>query len=251
MATASARRACAKVKQQAGARNAARSEVMEKTPRAKEQSREARDTLLAKPVRHIPEGGLAALRRKARDCHACGLWKHATQTVFGAGADDARVMLIGEQPGLQEDAQGLPFVGPSGRLLDRALEEAKVDRATVYVTNTVKHFKYEVRGKLRLHKRANAAEQEACRMWLAAELARVQPHIVVALGAMAAQTLFGNSFSITRERGQWRRLGPATEGFATFHPSAILRTQDEQRAAMYRLLVQDLSEIAKHSDLPE
>jgi uracil-DNA glycosylase len=210
-----------------------------------------KDTLLSKPVRHIPEGNLAALRRKARDCHACGLWKHATQTVFGAGADDARVMLIGEQPGLQEDAQGLPFVGPSGRLLDRALEEAKVDRATVYVTNTVKHFKYELRGKLRLHKRANAAEQEACRMWLAAELARVQPHIVVALGAMAAQTLFGNSFSITRERGQWRRLGPATEGFATFHPSAILRTQDEQRAAMYRLLVQDLSEIPKRKEPPE
>jgi uracil-DNA glycosylase len=223
------------------------SEVMEKTSRAKAESKAATGTLLAKPVHKIPEGGLAALRRKARDCHACGLWKHATQTVFGAGTADARIMLIGEQPGLQEDIQGLPFVGPAGRLLDRALEEAHVDRDTLYLTNTVKHFKYELRGKLRLHKRANAAEQEACRMWLAAELARLQPRVVVALGAMAAQTIFGSSFSITRERGQWRRLGPATEGFATFHPSAILRAPDEQRAAMYRQLVQDLSEVTKRA----
>jgi len=224
---------------------------MEKTARAKSASKAAAATLLAKPVHKIPEGGLAALRRKARDCHACGLWKHATQTVFGAGADDARIMLIGEQPGLQEDIQGLPFVGPAGRLLDRALEEAQLDRATLYLTNTVKHFKYEQRGKLRLHKRANAAEQEACRMWLAAELARLRPVVVVALGAMAAQTIFGSSFSITRERGRWRRLGPATEGFATFHPSAILRTPDEQRAAMYRQLVQDLTEISKRTGLHE
>ncbi len=217
----------------------------------KPQTQAAVASLLAKPVREIPEGDLNALRRKARDCHACGLWKHATQTVFGAGADDARIMLIGEQPGLQEDTQGVPFVGPAGRLLDRALEEARVDRSTLYLTNTVKHFKYEMRGKLRLHKRANAAEQEACRMWLAAELARVQPRIVVALGAMAAQTLFGNSFSITRERGQWRRLGPATDGFATFHPSAILRTPDEQREGMYRLLVRDLAEIARRTRLRE
>jgi len=224
---------------------------MEKTTRAKSDSKTAAATLLAKPVHKIPAGGLGALRRKARDCHACGLWKHATETVFGAGADDARIMLIGEQPGMQEDIQGLPFVGPAGRLLDRALEEAHVDRATLYLTNTVKHFKYEQRGKLRLHKRANAAEQEACRMWLAAELARLQPRVVVALGAMAAQTIFGSSFSITRERGRWRRLGPATEGFATLHPSAILRTPDEQRAAMYRRLVQDLSEITKRTRLHE
>ena len=209
------------------------------------------DTLLAKPVREIPAGNIATLRRKARDCHACGLWKHATQTVFGAGASHARIMMIGEQPGLQEDTQGLPFVGPAGRLLDRALADARVDRRTLYLTNTVKHFKYELRGKLRLHKRANAAEQEACRMWLAAELARVQPRIVVALGAMAAQTLFGNAFSITRERGQWRHLAPDTEGFATFHPSAILRTPGEQRAAMYRQLVEDLGEIPKRTGLSE
>jgi DNA polymerase len=224
---------------------------MEKTSRATARNKIAVETLLAKPVRQIPEGGLATLRRKARECHACGLWKHATQTVFGAGADHARIMLIGEQPGQQEDIQGLPFVGPAGRLLDRALEEAQVDRGTLYLTNTVKHFKYELRGKLRLHKRANAAEQEACRMWLAAELARLQPRIVVALGAMAAQTLFGSTFSITRERGIWRRLGPDTEAFATFHPSAILRAPDEQRAAMYRQLLEDLSEIPKRSGLRE
>jgi len=202
-------------------------------------------TLLAKPVTQIPDGDLATLRRKARECHACPLWKAATQTVFGAGADDARIMLIGEQPGLQEDAQGLPFVGPAGRLLDRALDEAHLDRTALYLTNTVKHFKYELRGKARLHKRANAAEQAACRMWLAAELARLQPRIVVALGAMAAQTLFGSTFSITRERGRWHRLGTDTEGFATWHPSAVLRAPDEERASVFRQLVQDLSQIAR------
>jgi uracil-DNA glycosylase len=201
---------------------------------------------LAKPVTQIPDGDLATLRREARDCRACSLWKHATQTVFGAGPDDARVMLIGEQPGLQEDLQGLPFVGPAGQLLDRALDEAGVARGALYLTHTVKHFKYELRGKVRLHTRANAAQQAACRMWLAAELARLEPRIVVALGAMAAQTLFGSTFSITRERGSWRRLGPDTEGFATWHPSAVLRTPDEERASMYRQLVQDLSQIARH-----
>jgi uracil-DNA glycosylase family 4 len=142
---------------------------MDKTSGARARSKPLVETLLAKPVRQIPTGNLAALRRKARDCHACGLWKHATQTIFGAGADDARIMLIGEQPGSQEDAQGLPFVGPAGGLLDRALEDAHVDRSTLYLTNTVKHFKYELRGKLRLHKRATAAGQEACRMWQAEE----------------------------------------------------------------------------------
>jgi len=204
-------------------------------------------TLLAKPVSQIPDGDLATLRRKARDCRACPLWKHATQTVFGAGPDDARVILIGEQPGAQEDVEGLPFVGPAGHLLDRALDEARLDRTTLYLTNTVKHFKCESRGKVRLHRRANAAEQAACRMWLAAELEQLQPRIVVALGAMAAQTLFGSTFSITRERGRWRRLGPYTEGFATWHPSAVLRSPDEQRARIYRQLVQDLSEIVRRA----
>jgi DNA polymerase len=202
------------------------------------------DTLLAKPVAEIPDGNLAALRRKSRDCHACPLWKRATQTVFGEGPARAEVMLIGEQPGLQEDREGLPFVGPAGGMLDRALAEAGLDRKTLFLTNTVKHFKYESRGTAKLHKRANAAEQAACRMWLAAELARVQPKLVVALGAMAAQTLFGNSFRITQGRGQWRDLDERTQGMATWHPSAILRAPDDRRGIMYRELVEDLRSIA-------
>jgi uracil-DNA glycosylase len=198
---------------------------------------------LAKPVGEIPVGTIATLRRESRTCRACPLWKSATQTVFGAGPDRAQVMLIGEQPGLQEDREGLPFVGPAGRLLDRALAEAGLVRDTLYLTNTVKHFKYEPRGKSRLHKRANAAEQAACRMWLAAELLRIHPRIVVALGAMAAQTLFGNRFSITRERGIWRQLDPHTKGIATWHPSLILRTPDDRRDKVYRQLVEDLSSI--------
>jgi uracil-DNA glycosylase len=202
---------------------------------------------LAKPVTEIPEGSLAVLRREARDCHACDLWKHATQTVFGEGPADARVMLIGEQPGLYEDREGAPFVGPAGRLLDRALVEAALERSEVYLTNTVKHFKYQPRGKLRLHKRANAAEQAACRMWLAAELARVKPKVIVALGSMAAQTLFGSTFSVTRERGRWRKLGESAAGFATWHPSAVLRAPEERREELYRQLVKDLGTIKERS----
>ena len=197
---------------------------------------------LAKPVAGVPEGSLAALRRKARDCHACPLWKPATQTVFGEGPADAHIMLIGEQPGLHEDIEGEPFVGPAGRILDRALEEVGLDRGALYLTNTVKHFKYEQRGTAKLHKRANAAEQAACRMWLVAELARVRPGIVIALGAMAAQTLFGNAFRLTRERGEWRVLGDHAVGMATWHPSAILRGRDRS-GAMYRQLVEDLRAI--------
>lgn len=201
-------------------------------------------TLLAKPVHEIPVGTLAQLRRAAASCHACPLWKPATQTVFGAGPEGARAILIGEQPGDQEDQQGLPFVGPAGRILDQALEAAGLDRAELYVTNTMKHFKYEQRGKARLHKRANAAEQAACRMWLAAELARLEPGFVVALGAMAAQTLFGNAFSVTRERGRWRQLGSQVQAVATWHPSAILRAPDEDRQRLYGEFAADLRALA-------
>lgn len=200
-------------------------------------------TPLAKPVGEVPRGSVATLRRKAADCRACPLWEHATQTVFGSGPARAEVMLIGEQPGQQEDREGLPFVGPAGRLLDRALADAGIDRGALFLTNTVKHFKYELRGTAKLHKRANAAEQAACRMWLAAELARVQPRLVVAMGAMAAQTLFGNAFRISRDRGEWRVLDERTEGMATWHPSAILRGRD-RREAMYRELVKDLRALA-------
>jgi len=201
---------------------------------------------LAKPVSEIPDGSIAALKRKARDCQACPLWKPATQTVFGDGPPNAEIMLIGEQPGLREDIEGQPFVGPAGQMLDRALAEAGLDRGTLFLTNTVKHFKYEQRGTAKLHKRANAAEQAACRMWLAAELARVRPGIVIALGAMAAQTLFGNAFRLTRERGEWRVLGEHAVGMATWHPSAILRGRD-RKDAMYRQLVEDLRSVAKRS----
>jgi uracil-DNA glycosylase len=200
---------------------------------------------LAKPVDEVPVGALATLRREARDCHACPLWRYGTQTVFGQGPASARVMLIGEQPGLHEDREGVPFVGPAGQLLDRALGEAGLDRSTLYLTNTVKHFKYEMRGTAKLHKRANAAEQAACRMWLAAELLRVKPKLVVGLGAMAAQTMFGNAFRITRERGVWRPLGEGAQGLATWHPSAVLRMPEEaKRHQAFDELVADLRMVA-------
>jgi DNA polymerase len=197
-------------------------------------------------VTEVPAGTLATLRRKARDCHACPLWRYGTQTVFGQGPAAARVMLIGEQPGLHEDREGAPFVGPAGQLLDRALDEAGLDRSTLYLTNTVKHFKYEMRGTAKLHKRANAAEQAACRMWLAAELLRVQPPLVVGLGAMAAQTMFGNAFRITRERGVWRPLGEGAQGLATWHPSAVLRMPEEaKRRQAFAELVADLRAVVE------
>ena len=173
------------------------------------------------------------------------MWRHATRTVFGKGPAHAAAMLIGEQPGAQEDLAGEPFVGPAGHLLDRAMAEAGLDRQAVYITNTVKHFKYETRGKARLHKRANAAEQAACRQWLVAELARLQPRLVVGLGAMAAQTLFGNAFRISTERGQWRDLGTQARGLATWHPSAVLRMpRQERRREAYVELVADLHAVA-------
>lgn len=200
---------------------------------------------LAKPVAYVPAGSLAALRHQAMECRDCPLWRHATQTVFGQGPAHAKAMLIGEQPGAQEDLAGKPFVGPAGQLLQRAMAEAGLARRALYLTNTVKHFKYETRGKARLHQRANAAEQAACRQWLAAELARVRPQLVVGLGAMAAQTLFGNAFRLSTQRGQWRDLGPQARGLATWHPSAVLRMPHEQRRhAAYRELVADLHEVA-------
>jgi uracil-DNA glycosylase family protein len=200
---------------------------------------------LAKPVVDpIPDGTLRTLERKARGCRNCPLWRPATQTVFGQGPADAMAMLVGEQPGNQEDLTGAPFVGPAGQLLDRALGDAGLDRGSLYLTNTVKHFKFEQRGKARLHKRANAAEQEACRMWLAAELLRVQPRIVVALGAMAAHTIFGNGFRVTRERGQWRELAGDARGIASWHPSAVLRMPGDRREQGYRELVEDLGKVA-------
>jgi len=201
--------------------------------------------VLAKPVGEVPAGSLATLRREARGCRRCPLWRHATQTVFGEGPASAAMMLVGEQPGSHEDLQGEPFVGPAGTLLRTLLEEAGIDASALYLTNTVKHFKYEMRGKARLHKRANASEQEACRPWLAAELARVRPRVVVALGAMAAQTLFGGGFRLTREHGRWHDLGPGTRGLATWHPSAILRMRDPDRGAARAQLAAALASAAR------
>lgn len=176
----------------------------------------------------LEAGSLEQLRSLALDCRRCELWKQATRTVFGEGPKNAQVMFIGEQPGDQEDLAGKPFIGPAGKLLNRALEQAGLDRQKIYVTNTVKHFKFEPRGKQRLHKRADSREQAACRPWLEAELAQVQPEIVVCLGAMAAQAVFGSEFQLLKERGRWRELGSGIRAFATVHPSFLLRLPDQE-----------------------
>jgi DNA polymerase len=202
-------------------------------------------SLLAKPVGEVLQGPLEALRLEAQECRRCALWKTGTQTVFGAGPEAAPLMLIGEQPGDQEDLQGLPFVGPAGKLLRALMIEAGLDVDAAYVTNTVKHFKYEPRGKARLHKRASASEQAACRPWLAAELDRVRPRVVVALGAMAAQTLFGGSFRVTAQRGQWQSLGDEIRALATWHPSALLRMRSPEREHAQAQMLEDLKTAAQ------
>jgi len=203
---------------------------------------------LAKPVAEVPTGSVSALRAQARDCRRCDLWRPATQTVFGAGPARAQLVIVGEQPGDQEDLAGEPFVGPAGKLLRGLMAEAGLDPATVYFTNTVKHFKFAQRGKRRLHQRANASEQAACRPWLAAELLRIRPRIVLALGAMAAQTIFGNGFRLTGGRGQWHVLDTRTDALASWHPSAILRMREPVRTATRALLLADLKRVAQRLD---
>ncbi|PXV55816.1 DNA polymerase [Dyella jiangningensis] len=201
--------------------------------------------LALQPDGPVPAGSLPSLRRQARECHACPLWQHATQVVFGAGTASVDMMLIGEQPGDQEDEQGKPFVGPAGGMLDRALAEAGLERSELYLTNAVKHFKFEPRGKRRLHQRANAQEQAICRRWLVAELREVRPTRILALGAMAAKAVFGSSFRLTMQRGQWAALREGVSGMATWHPSAILRSPDAQgRARRYAEFVADLKRFA-------
>ncbi|MFG1824822.1 UdgX family uracil-DNA binding protein [Microbispora bryophytorum] len=181
--------------------------------------------------RFLPkEISLPALREAARHCEGCDLHRAATQTVFGEGVPDARFMLVGEQPGDQEDREGAPFVGPAGRMLDKALEEAGIEREAVYVTNAVKHFKYEPRGKRRIHQKPTVGEIDACRPWLDAEMRLVDPEVTVVLGATAARALLGPDFRVTRHRGQ---PVPRREGayyVATIHPSAILRAPDRDEA---------------------
>ncbi|HEV8390098.1 MAG TPA: UdgX family uracil-DNA binding protein [Dongiaceae bacterium] len=190
---------------------------------------------------------LATLTRDAKDCRRCPLYRLATQTVFGEGPSHAPVMLVGEQPGDQEDLQGRPFVGPAGKILDRALADAGIDRGRVYVTNAVKHFKFEPRGKKRLHKKPNAGEIAACKWWLDQELDLIKPELVVALGATAARALAGRPVAIGTSRGRLIELGDGLPGLVTIHPSFLLRMPDpEVKAQEYRRFVQDLRLIARH-----
>ncbi len=202
--------------------------------------REARDAALAEA------GSLDDMRDLAIGCRACDLWRRATQTVFGDGAEGARLLIVGEQPGNSEDLEGAPFVGPSGRMLDRAMVDAGIDRSTVYVTNVVKHFKWRraPSGKRRIHQKPDRAEVEACFPWLEAEVERVGPELIVCLGATAAQALLGASFRVTRQHGEVvdSPLGPA---LATAHPSAILRAPDDAREEAYRGMVDDLRVAAR------
>jgi len=178
------------------------------------------------------------LQAEAANCKACDLWKLGTQTVFGEGSSKARVMLVGEQPGDQEDIQGRPFVGPAGKILDKALEEAGIDRKEVYVTNAVKHFKWEPRGKRRIHKKPNSLEIAACRPWLEAEIEVLRPHVIVCLGATAAQSLLGRQFKVSLQRGQWVESPLAPFVMATVHPSSLLRAPDDEtrRREMLRFI---------------
>ena len=195
----------------------------------------------------IPEQPtLPRLRDAAADCQACPLWEQATQTVFGAGRRSSAAMFVGEQPGDREDREGTPFVGPAGRVFDEALELAGIDRSTAYVTNAVKHFKWEPRGKRRIHAKPSWSELAACRPWLEAELAVVRPRILVCLGATAAQALLGRQFRVTRQRGEWIESDLADYVTATIHPSAILRQRDEEsRHAEMAAFVRDLELVAR------
>jgi uracil-DNA glycosylase family protein len=195
----------------------------------------------------VPAGrpGLSGLKEAAASCRACPLWRTSTQTVFGDGRTRSEVVLVGEQPGDQEDKAGKPFVGPAGKLLDRALAESGIDRSAAYVTNVVKHFKWEARGKKRIHKKPNLSEIAACRPWLDAELESLRPKALVCLGSTAAQALLGREFRVTRERGRAVDSDLAPLVTATIHPSAILRMREkEERDEEMRAFVNDLALVA-------
>ena len=186
---------------------------------------------------------LEQAREAAEGCKRCDLWKRGTQTVFGEGSPDSELVFVGEQPGDKEDLEGRPFVGPAGRLLDEALELAGIDRSSAYVTNVVKHFKWEPRGKRRIHQKPNASEVAACRVWLDTELALIKPRVLVCLGATAAQALLGRQFRVSKQRGEPVESDLAPVVMATVHPSAILRS-DDRDAEMARV-VEDLKQVAK------
>jgi DNA polymerase len=189
---------------------------------------------------------LDELRRQAKSCRACPLWKDATQTVFGAGDPHAKAMLVGEQPGDEEDRKGLPFVGPAGRLLDRALAAAGIEREHLYVTNAVKHFKWQLRGKRRLHKTPAQREIDACRQWLEGEIRALEPRVIACLGSTAARAVLGKDFKVSVMRGKFVESAYAPFVFATYHPSALLRLRDEdQRETAFAQLVKDLGLIKR------
>src|SRR5881296_4148315 len=182
----------------------------------------------ARPAQPPDTTSWSAVREAAKDCEACHLYKRATQTVFGEGPKDAAIMLVGEQPGDYEDQEGKPFVGPAGKIMDQALEEAGIDRKEVYVTNAVKHFKWEPRGKRRIHKKPNSLEITACKPWIEAEIDVIRPQVIVCLGATAAQTLLGRQFKVSTQRGVWVESPLAPFVMATLHPSSLLRAPDDE-----------------------
>jgi uracil-DNA glycosylase family protein len=189
----------------------------------------------------LPDASLKVLREEAAACRACPLWKNATQTVFGEGPQHAQILLVGEQPGDKEDLAGKPFVGPAGQMLDRALEQAGIDRSKVYVTNAVKHFKFVPRGKIRLHQKPNTPEIKACRQWYERELALIKPVLVVAMGATAAQSVLGKITPINKNRGHPIDLGDGINALVTVHPSYLLRLPDaDAKAREYHRFVEDL-----------
>jgi DNA polymerase len=207
-------------------------------------SRRAPDRTAATLIPERPT--LTALREAAAGCRACDLWKRGTQTVFGEGGRRARAMFVGEQPGNDEDLAGRPFVGPAGKLFDKALAEAGLDRSETYVTNVVKHFKWEPRGKRRIHAKPNAQEINACRPWLEAEIALVQPKVIVCLGATAAQALLGKKFRVSQQRGEFVSSPLAPFVTATVHPSSILRAPDDETRRLERQrFVDDMKKVAQ------
>ena len=207
----------------------------------------SRDKLRSSAEDFFPERkSLKAFRDAAADCKGCELWERGTQTVFGEGARRAEVLFVGEQPGNEEDLTGKPFVGPAGRLLNDALDEAGIDRSQTYVTNVVKHFNWEPRGKRRIHKKPNAREIAACRPWLEAEIGLIKPKVIVCLGATAAQALLGPKFKVSKQRGEFIKSTLAPYILATVHPSSILRApDDETRHAEKRRFVDDLKKVAQ------
>ena len=196
---------------------------------------------------YVPaDASLEVLAEAVQNCRGCELYQLATQAVFGEGPASAKILMIGEQPGDREDRKGAPFVGSAGRLLDQALREAEIDRSTVYVTNAVKHFKFHMRGKRRIHDRPSSRELAACRPWLEAEVERIRPEVLVCLGASAARAVFGSEYRVTRQHGSFVEHPWAPNATSTLHPSAVLRApDDETRERLYRDLVEDLKEIKR------